>query len=251
MPEISPYFDAVIAARSMLLDEWSALEGTTTVSLETQTELGEADIFSYIEENFVQFLQTLRYLSKEDQELLLSYYILAKTQTTLAILHRSTQTLCSARIRMAMQKMGTFILLGPPTAELTSKVFTELGLEQSLKSPDTEAVVPLSQVVDLYAKTRSFQRVAEVLQLHRPDVRRVMSQTSKQLLESQDIRHRALGAYLFDLTEKASASGKGFSKRKLAKQGSIYCRDSDLLGDFTVNVAHADFDQLFISRANR
>jgi DNA-directed RNA polymerase specialized sigma24 family protein len=238
------FFEAVVAQRSVLLDDETALEGGATISLETQTDMAESDVLTYIEEHFGEFLKNLRYLSKEDQELLLSYYVLAKTQATLAILHRSTQTLCSARIRKAMQKMGTFIMLGPPTAAALRVVLLEHDLENLLEKP-------LSEVVELYARTRSFQRVAEVLRLHRPEIRRVMSQASKVLSESKDTRSRALGAYIFDLIDKASASGQGFSKRKMAKQGNLYCVDSPLLGEFRINVVDPGFQSVFVSRANR
>jgi hypothetical protein len=244
MAENSLFFDAIIAARSVLLDDETALEGCTTVSLETQSDMAESDVLTYIEGNFSEFIRNLRYLSKEDQELLLGYYVLAKTQATLALLHRSTQTLCSARLRMAMQKMGTFLILGPPTAATLKTIFEECDLENLLS-------VPLSEVVELYAKTRSFQRVAEVMNLHRPEVRRVMSTASKVLSESNDTRKKAVGAYVFDLIDKASASGQGFSRRKMAKQGDIYVKTSEILGDFRVDVASPDFDQVFVSRANR
>lgn len=244
MAENSLFFEAIVAARSVLLDDETALEGTTTVSLETQSDMAESDVLTYIEDNFSEFIQNLRYLSKEDQELLLGYYVLAKTQTSLALLHRSTQTLCSARIRLAMQKMGTFIILGPPTAEVMSGLFEDCNVENMLS-------VPLSQVVELYAVTRSFQRVAEVLSLHRPEVRRVMSLATKVLSESHDTRKKAIGAYLFDLIDKASASGQGFSRRKMAKQGNVYVKTPDVLGDFRIDVTSPEFDQVFVSRANR
>lgn len=244
MAENSLFFEAVVAQRSVLLDEETALEGGATISLETQTDMAESDVLTYIEEHFGEFLRNLRYLSKEDQELLLSYYVLAKTQATLAVLHRSTQTLCSARIRKAMQKMGTFILLGPPTEEALRDVFVEYGLEDLLARP-------LSEVVVLYARTRSFQRVAEVLSLHRPDIRRVMSQASRTLSEEKDTRARALGAYLFDLIDKASASGQGFSLRKMAKQGNIFLTDPAILGEFRMDVESPGFESVFVSRANR
>jgi hypothetical protein len=140
--------------------------------------------------------------------------------------------------------MGTYIILGPPIAETMREPFTAAGLENLLP-------VPLSQVVELYSKTRSFQRVAEVLMLHRPQVRRIMSQASKTLSKSLDTRDKAIGAYLSDLIDKASASGQGFSRRKMAKQGDIYVTMPALLGEFRIPVTATDFDQIFVSRANR
>ena len=243
MAENSLFFEAIVAARVILLDEETALEGGATLSLETQ-DMAESDVLTYVEHNFADFLRNLRFLSKEDQELLLAYYVLAKTQTALAKLHGSTQTLCSSRIRLAMRKMGTYIILGPPIAETMREPFTAAGLENLLP-------VPLSQVVELYSKTRSFQRVAEVLMLHRPQVRRIMSQASKTLSKSLDTRDKAIGAYLSDLIDKASASGQGFSRRKMAKQGDIYVTMPALLGEFRIPVTATDFDQIFVSRANR
>jgi len=243
MAENSLFFEAIVAARAILLDEETALEGGATLSLETQ-DMAESDVLTYVEHNFSDFLRNLRFLSKEDQELLLAYYVLAKTQTALAKLHGSTQTLCSSRIRLAMRKMGTFIILGPPTAKTMRDPFIAAGLENLLD-------VPLSEVVELYSKTRSFQRVAEVLNLHRPLVRRVMSQASKTLSKSPDTRDKAIGAYLSDLIDKASASGQGFSRRKMAKQGDIYVTTPLLLGEFRIPATAPDFDQIFVSRANR
>jgi len=244
MAENSLFFEAIIAQRSMLLDPQTALEGCTTVSLETQADMADSDVLTYIEGNFPAFITNIRYLSKEDQELLLGYYILAKTQASLSILHRSTQTLCSARLRMAMRKMGIFIILGPPTANALRDIFVACGIEDLLS-------VPMSEVVELYAKTRSFQRVAEVLGLHRPEVRRAMSTASEVLTDSKDTTTNAAGAYVFGLIDKSSAAGQGFSRRKMAKQGDLYVQTPSILGDFRIDVSAPDFDHIFVSRANR
>jgi hypothetical protein len=71
------------------------------------------------------------------------------------------------------------------------------------------------------------------------------------LLQSDSIRHKAVGSFLFDLIDKASASGSGFSKRKMAKQGSIYLTDPKILGYFRVCVTDPGFASLFVSRANK
>jgi len=245
MPETSLFFDAVIAARAVKLDAETALMGNTTVSLETQ-DMAESDVLTYIENNFPDFIRNLRYLSKEDQETLLSYYILSKTQTAIANLQRSTQTLCSSKIRLAMRKMCTVIICGSPTPELLKEVFEGAGIEHP-----AGLNVPLSEIVSLYSKTRSFQRVAELLSVHRPEVRRVMSAAAKTLSKSNDRRDKAIGAYVSDLIDKASASGQGFSRRKLAKQGAVHVKTPDILGEFRISVTDPAFDQIFVSRANR
>jgi hypothetical protein len=77
-----------------------------------------------------------------------------------------------------------------------------------------------------------------------------MTEASKILNQSDNIRYKAVGAFLFDLIDKASAAGSGFSKRKQAKQGSIFCSIPPLLGQFRIDVTHPDFSQIFTSRAN-
>lgn len=245
MSEMTPYFDAITSARAMLLDEDEALAGATTISLETQADLAEDDILTYVQTNFAGFLKMIRFLSKEDQEMLLSYYILSKTQNTLALIHKSTQTVCSFRIRMAVKKLGTFMLLGEPSVEAMSKILVKSGLESSLEK------IGLSEVVDLYKKTRSFAKVAEVYGLHRPDIRRAMSRAAKQLNDSKSGHEVALGAYIHGLIDKASAAGQGFSKRKLAKQCHIFHQDPQILGEFRIDVKAPGFEHLFTSRANR
>lgn len=245
MPETTPYFESITSARAMLLTEDEQLEGATTISLETQADMAEDDVLSYVQENFAEFLKKVRYLKKEDQELLLSYYLLAKTQNTLAIIHKSTQTVCSFRLRMAVKTLCAFIMMGEPTPEKMHVILEKAGLENSLQT------ISLSTVVDLYSKTRSFQRIAEVHHLHRPDIRRAMSRASKQLMDSKDAHEHALGAYIHSLIDKANPSGTGFSKRKVSKLGHLYRVDPNILGEFRIRVEDPDFNFWFVSRANR
>jgi hypothetical protein len=165
MPETTLYFELISAARALLVDEEQALEGATTISLETQPELAEDDVFTFVHDNFEKFLRALRFLKKEDQELLLSYYLLSKTQNTLALIHRSTQTVCSFRIRMAVKTLGTFMMMGTPTRETLHETFEKAGHENLLTTP-------LSTLVMDYVECRDFRVVAERYGLHRPDIRR-------------------------------------------------------------------------------
>jgi len=167
------------------------------------------------------------------------------TQKTLAIIHRSTQTVCSFRIRMAVKTLCAFILFEEEfTEEKMRGVLTRAGLETSIR-------VPLSAIIDLYVKTRSFQRIAEIHKLHRPDIRRAMSRASKQLMESKNPEEHALGAFIHSLIDKANPSGTGFSKRKVQKLGNIYRTDPPILGEFRFRIGDPDFDHMFVSRANR
>jgi hypothetical protein len=236
----------------MLLDEDEQLEGATTISLETQADLAEEDILSFINENFDKFLKTLRFLKKEDQELLLSYYLLSKTQNTLALIHKSTQTVCSFRIRMAVKTLGTFMMVGgEPTEELLHDVLEKAGMEDCLEKELGVKKAPLSTVVMEYVRTRNFQHVATHFALHRPDVRRAMSRVSKALMDSKDGREAAVAAWLHSLIDKVSPVGTGFSKRKAQKLGHLYRSDPTILGQFRMSITDPTFGHMFVSRANR
>lgn len=69
-------------------DENGALDGAQLISSETDPDLQrEQDIFIFINGNFAAFL---------------AYYCLRKTQTLLAPIFHTSQTLCSARMRAAV-----------------------------------------------------------------------------------------------------------------------------------------------------
>ena len=236
--------NSVTSARSLLLTDEEALEGATTISLETQQDLQEDDIFTYIQENFTGFLKMLKYLSQEDQDMLLSYYLLGKTQTTLAAIFKAPRRYAAFRIRMAVRVIGAFLLFGEPTVEVLSEVLGKAGLEDSLKGGLSKAIIE-------YAKCRSFQQVADVLGLHRPDVRRAMSRAARALMGSRDSKEAAMAAWIHSLVDKSNPIGPGYSKRKMLKEGHLYRTDPDILGSFVVRIDDPAFDALFVSRANR
>jgi hypothetical protein len=173
------------------------------------------------------------------------------TQNTLALIHKSTQTVCSFRIRQAVKRIGTFMMLGVPTEEVIAKVLKKAKLENELPQNIRGEQISLSKVIILYEETRSFQQVADAFGLHRPDIRRTMSRVAKTLSESKEPQDMALAAFVHGLIDKASASGQGFSKRKLGKLCHSYRQDSDILGKFVVDLTDPDINQIFTSRANR
>lgn len=247
MPEISPFFDSIISKRS--IEAYNNTEDDflcdQTVSLETQNELMEEHISSFIKENFEDFLKILRNISHEDQELILSYYMINKPQWCLAKIYKSTQTICSFKIRMAIKKLGAVILFGSePNIEKMSTVLKYNNLEDLIEGVST------ATLIDDYRKYRSFKVVAKKNKVHRPNVRRALSTVAKALLEKEDEASMSLGAFVYGLIDKASASGQGYSKRKLDKLSYIYRTDPDILGYFSVDVEDPNYDQILISRAN-
>lgn len=114
-------------------DEEGALDGAQLISAESDPEVQrEQGIFIFINGNFAAFLGYLRNLSLRDQELLLAYYSLRKTQTQLAPIFRTSQTLCSAAMRAAVRAMCAYIAFGgQPTEERMRPILQAEGLEEA------------------------------------------------------------------------------------------------------------------------
>lgn len=146
---------------------------------------------------------------------------------------------------MAVKKLGASVIFGtPPSLEIMQTVLERNELETLIKGVRT------STLIDDYRKYRSFQIVAKKNEIHRPDVRRALSQVSKTLLEKTDEASLALGAFVYGLIDKASASGQGYSKRKLDKISYLFKEDPNILGSFYIDVKDPAFEQILVSRAN-
>lgn len=242
MAETTAYFDAIVANRAMLLDEETALEGSALVSLETSEDEQESSIYDFIHEHFASFMRYLRRLEPEDQELLLQYYVLGKTQDKLAHVYRTGQTVCSFRIRRAVKVLLGYLLLGDITQERIREIFVEAGVEDKCEG------VPLSLLIVEYAKCRSFARLAFRHDIHRPAIRRAIRQAQK-ILEQKEGRANALSAYLHALIDRASAEGTGRSNSQKVKDGHTFFVCPQITGKFLVSVDDPGFFHLFCSRA--
>jgi len=139
--------DSVTSARSMLLTEEEALAGGTTISCETTDEFGVDDIYVYCQEHFADWLRVIRVVSREQQELLPSHYLLGKTQIVLSKLLQATQTVCSFRILMAVKLVGTYLMMGgAPEVETMRQPRRALAQE--------EITLPYVIWLDTYISTR-------------------------------------------------------------------------------------------------
>jgi hypothetical protein len=250
---IEPYIERAAAQRALQLSEDEWLENASTVSLETQEDLVEGDILVFVRENFASFIKAVRFLSKDDTELLLSYYVLGKSQNVIAPLFQTTQTICSVRLRQAVQRLGAILMFGTPTQEVMAEILTKAGLEETEWAGGyckSKIKMLLSKVIAAYAQTRNFSTVANAYRIHRPAIRRTLSETSKKLRASNDSREVALGSYIHGLVDKANTKETGLTKRQLNKQTNVYRRDPAILGEFRVSVDDPNFEHVFTAKAN-
>ena len=143
----------MVGRRSALLTVEQQLEGQTLVSLETQDDFAQDDILIYLSEHFPDWLSVLRLLSKEQQEMLLSYYLLSKTQSTLAKLLGATQTVVSFRIRMSVRLIGALLMWGgAPSVKIMKPLLVKSGHQDLLVK------IGLAEAIWEYDRCRSFKR---------------------------------------------------------------------------------------------
>ena len=222
-------------------------QGDHTISLETQSDLMGDSVYAYVWDNFESFLVNLRNLSEEDQELLLSYYLLGKTQTALAVVNKSTQTICSTKVRMAAKRLGAYILIGELTHETLTGLLTKAGTLEYEK--DTS--VSMADIVFNYSQLGSAQAVADTLGVYRPDVRRSMTALAKDLMSRPDLKLTALGALIQGMIDRSSINGYGPSKSRMLARGNMFRKDPEILGDFEIQLENEGFQDVLYPRANQ
>jgi hypothetical protein len=174
------YMETLAIARALLLSEEDSLAGSTLLSIECQSEFSDDNIEDYIQGHIRGFLIYLRFLPTVDQDLLLSYYLTGLTQNTLALIYKSTQTMCSADLRRAVKTLTTILMFkGQPTVEQLAPIFQDAKLDvTTLVSRHYAGPVSLTDLIASYLETQSFADTAEIYGVHRPQVRRAIREAA-------------------------------------------------------------------------
>lgn len=186
----------------------------------------------YVEDYFPAFLFALHHLPAEEQELLLGYLVLGKTQQQLATAAATTQTVCSSRIRRSLFKLTLFTEDSPDLDSVLREVFVEACLENRLAAP-------LSEIVAVYGELRSWADTARELDLTPRSVQFILPRAANLLTESKEPRHKAVGAWL-----------KDFIRKPTPRPTEYRAKTPSILGQFRIDIASDHFDQVFTARAN-
>lgn len=256
MSEENPflYWDAITAQRALLLDPETALQGNTLLSMET-LKGEEVDFCTFVQNHLAAFLQGIRRLTRMDQDLLLGYYLLRKSQTQLAEFLCLTQTIASAEIRLAERALCAFFYFGGerPSRAQMEPILKKANLDRwkckRQKAPPNG--LNTAWIIDDYAVLHSFARVASLHDLPRPEIRRMLRTVSERLLkESQPMEAQLLGSWIEKLIHKRDSSEARFTNRYLAKQANQYRKDAACLGQFRIDLSDPELGQLFSPHAN-
>jgi len=227
MAENTPYFEDIVAQRAMLLTEDEALQGNTTLSVETVSAARE-DAATVIRENLPAYLPSIRKLSETDQDILLAYFLSSKTQTHLSSLFNISQTNCSAWIREALVRLGSAMLLHD-MSERTLKKILEAGQANVLVGE-----IPMSTLIAQLVKVPSVFLVAATHHIKAPKLRYLMRQVAIKLEQSKSHEAVGLAAYL---------NGRLARKNKKLKNQKV--DDPAVVGKFYVSVTAPGFNEVF------
>jgi hypothetical protein len=251
MAETTPYFEAVCATRALMLSEEDSLAGSTTLSIETCNEFSEDNIEDFIESHVSSFLTYIRFLPKNEQDLLLDYYLLGRTQNGLALIYKTTQTVCSANLRRAVRALTAILMFkGHPSREQLAPILdaAQVNVTALPSHSSYTATVPLVDLIMAYLETRSFAEVATKFKVHRPQIRRAIREAAKALQVSANPAHEAVGYWMELLIEGMSMFGAGIGKKAIARQANLELSDPALLGEFRIRIEDETFENMFISK---
>lgn len=193
-------------------------EKTSLLSAESLPENSSLiDFKTFAKEHPDRLFPLLYNLRPEFQELFTEYYVLGKSQSFLAKVHGQIQTRIWQNLRIIEDAIGALIVLGPTPSR--AKMFTILGKV----GMDYTEYGSLANLISLYAKGQNYAAVAKAVDAPVPAIRKIFRPAIEQLLRCRDLEAVTIGCYLRSLTHQASLTGKGLSKRCIARNARVKC----------------------------
>jgi hypothetical protein len=224
------HFERLLRDKAVHANTEAMLRGELNASCENDTE-GFQDSVSTIMREFPDlFFREMQKLERFDQDLLLSYLLLHKTQVQLSRLYKMTQLAVSKNIRESLGLLG---------ANLLFKDYAESDIRSTLercKVPDAERNAAM---VKFFLDTKSVAATRDKFQIL---VRHRLARIADALKESADLWGTALGAAL---SHTLSYSYGGIWQRRYF---DVFCVDSQSLGQATIDIENCE--GIFASRAD-
>jgi hypothetical protein len=229
------YINSMMDRRSLMVAPEDA--AGTLISMEAQNQ-GDDDITSYIENNFKEFLEYLKFIRGIDRHLLLSYYLCGVTQARLGPIYGYTQTVTSTRLRNAVKLLTAFMVWeGEP-----SDILVRLSCDERKIADWT---------IEFRGNGGHLDVVAKKFKVHRPELRRELARAvdEMQLASEQDTQLMAAYVNMLMLDGKSRITGEETEHTKSRRTETIYRHDPDCLGQFCVSISDdPDWDSLFVPR---
>lgn len=207
------------AADAASLQAYNNGDEDSLASVETLPDkTGQTDFASFAHEFPEKFFALAEALRPDQFELLVEYYVIGKSQSFLAKCRKQIQARAFESLKLIEQAMGAMILLGTrPDVETLQPILEKEGLAQTEYGP-------LAAMIVAYADCRNYSTIADAVNAPVPAIRKIFRPAAQQLLNSDNLRAVAVGAYLGVLMEHASLRGSGYGKRYLKRMKRIQSR---------------------------
>lgn len=167
------------------------------------------DFKAYAQEYPERMMRVLTKMRPEFQEYFIEYYLLGKSQSFIGQTHGCIQTRIWQSLRIIEQTIGALIVLGTDPDGLTLQpVLRKAGLEDTPFGSMTNMVL-------MYAATQNYTVVAKQVGAPQPAIRKIFRPAVQKLLADTDPHAICVGAYLRNLTHRASPSKAGLSKSSI------------------------------------
>lgn len=236
----SGYINRVSDKRALRLTEEQATAGNTLLSAECQPDLISDTIRECFEDNLAGFLCSLKNLPLPEQDMMVCYYLLQKSQTQVGKVFSITQTLCSQRIIRALRTIAACTMWASPVEH----VATILDKNNLSGMGDGHIL----DYVKVFAKYKSFGMAAPQLGngVTPPMVRRDLNKLVDLLSAKHDQESLAMGAWLSTMVSEAEAREIGCSISKRQRESAtVYFKDPDGLGGHAYDITSPAFDSRF------
>lgn len=167
------------------------------------------DFKAYAQEYPERMMRVLAKMRPEFQEFFIEYYLLGKSQSFIGQTHGCIQTRIWQSLRIIEQTIGALIVLGTdPDGLVLQPVLQRAGLEETPFGSMTNMVL-------MYAATQNYALVAKQVGAPSPAIRKLFRPAVKKLLADTDPHAVCVGAYLRNLTHRASPSKAGLSNSSI------------------------------------
>ncbi len=232
------------------------LVGDATVSIETRAELSaEENMAMFAARDRAKFLRLAEMLPDRYFDMLVSYFLIGKTQKQVGDVTGDAQAHVAFRLTLASQALAGLLRFdGIPSACVVVPILQRIGaqtipLPRQLSTPTgTPRLVPAGDLIATYLSTRSYTAAAARHGVRRQDTRRAIREIARRLERTANLDCKCLGAILLAFAAYSSASIAGDTKREERHLCQVFRVDPDALGQFEVR-AGRDFP-FFAPRAD-
>lgn len=198
-------------------------------------------------------------LDQVERFVLLSYFLLRKTEKQLAELVGLNECRFNKFLENLVRKVGALVVFENADPEGWSKVLEKEGMgfisvrrvEAGKISRALKEIVEVRtvDVLVVFLKTRSFLKVGEHFKVYYVDLRRGLELVSEGLKSRKDLAALSLGEFIGAQVQFAGVKQEGYAGRMGKIPKLVKVRDPEVLGWPVIRVESRESEEVLIPRA--